>query len=445
MASFLTSVHSSKRYLLDQNGVPFLVNADTPWGLIGGNPGGATTAQGPTGWSQYFTDRASNGFNAALIDVGSGPDASSNQPFTTFPTLNSAYWANVDSMLATAISNGISVYLGIADAYWLSTLVGGLPTVAQMTTYGQSLATRWANKTTYPGLSWFFGNDYGGSGAGSGNGTNFDTLYEGLLTGFANAGDNRPVTIELGFDESLSTDTTTWAARVSDNSVYTYNPTYEACLRAYAFSAPAMPAVFTEGTYENATNGAHPANPLDLRKQICWPLTCGCCGSFYGNDNLWPFASGWQTQLDTTDVTQRKAINNAFAALAWWKLVPDTGNHLVTAGRGSQFAYAGHTQTANTADPTYGHYVTAGVAADGSLAVIYNPDTTLNSITISAAPLASNPTITAIDPTNGATSSLGWTTTPTKGINAGGDHDWLFVVNASATVSPGISAQRLAF
>ena len=45
--------------------------------------------------------------------------------------------------------------------------------------------------------------------------------------------------------------------------------------------------------------------------------------------------------------------------------------------------------------------------------------------------LGANPSITAVDPTDGARTSLGWTTTPTMGTNAGGDHDWLFIITAS--------------
>ena len=45
--------------------------------------------------------------------------------------------------------------------------------------------------------------------------------------------------------------------------------------------------------------------------------------------------------------------------------------------------------------------------------------------------LGANATITAVDPTNGARTNLGWTTTPTMGANAAGDHDWLFVITAS--------------
>ena len=424
---FVTSVHSSGRYLLDQVGQPILVNSDSAWGLIGSYPGAATTPQNATNQAHYFSDRATNGFNATLIDIGGGPDASGNQPFTTFPTLNSSYWAGVDAMIALAASHGMSLYLGVADAYFL---IGQSWTAAQMTTYGQALATRWANTATFPGIIWYFGNDYGGSGVGSGNATNMDAKYEGFITGLTNAGDTRPRTIELGYYESLSTDSATWATRVNSNNIYTYNVTYEACLRAYAFS-PAMPAMFAEGAYENATTG-HPDTALDLRKLICWPLTCGSCGSFYGNDSLWPFATGWQSQLDTAIVTQRKTINSVFAGIAWWKLVPDTGHLLVTSGRGTQYTTnPGGANTNQTNDTTYGHYVTSAYSADGKLAVIYNPDTSINTaMTISSSVLGTSPSITAIDPTNGATSSLGWTTTPTKGANAGGDHDWLFLITA---------------
>jgi hypothetical protein len=63
--------------------------------------------------------------------------------------------------------------------------------------------------------------------------------------------------------------------------------------------------------------------------------------------------------------------------------------------------------------------------------VIYNPDTAVNKITISSSPLGANPVITAVDPTNGARTRLGWTTTPAMGTNAGGDHDWLFIITAA--------------
>jgi hypothetical protein len=77
--------------------------------------------------------------------------------------------------------------------------------------------------------------------------------------------------------------------------------------------------------------------------------------------------------------------------------------------------------------------VTAAYSADGSLGVIYNPDTTRNQITISSSVFGAHPTITAVDPTNGARTNLGWTTTPSMGANAAGDHDWLFIITASPT------------
>jgi hypothetical protein len=189
-----------------------------------------------------------------------------------------------------------------------------------------------------------------------------------------------------------------------------------------------IPAFFFEGAYENATTGFFSA-PLDLRKQLAWSMTSGATGTFYGNDRLWMFPSGWQDQLDTADVAQRQALDAAFAGVNWWTLQPDTASQLVTAGRNAQDTTVSVSSTSPaTNDWTYGNYVTAAYSPDGTLAVIYNPDTTQNSITISSALLGANPTITRVDPTDGATTALGRTANPTGGTNAGGDHGWLFIV-----------------
>lgn len=428
---FATSVHSSGRYLLDQHGNPWLCNMDSFWALNGVDMPSQVTVQGASPFDQmgYLINRIEQNFNAVLFSVGtpSSQDSNGNTPFTTYPSLSNTYWSNVDSLLRMCAAYGVSCFLDVMDAYaWTNNGSSALGTAANATTYGQALATRWP-QSSFPGIVWCLGNDYGGSGVGSGNGVNIDTLYEGFITGLNNAGDTRPVTIELGYYQSLSTDSATWATRTNINWVYTYQPTYASCLRAYAYATKTLPALHGESAYENASTG-FPSTNLDLRKVLLWPLTSGCCGATYGNDTLWKLPSGWQSQVQTTITGQRSTLIALWNTLAWWKLVPDTGSALVTAGRNTAYTTVSTANTPVTNDSTYGHYVTAAAASDGSFGVIYNPNG--SALTLSSTPVGGgSPTITRVDPTNGGQTTLSWTTSLTSpGNNAGGDPDWLYIV-----------------
>jgi hypothetical protein len=427
---FATSVSASGTYLADQYGNPFLVNADSAWNLAWG--------LGPADQGAYLADRQAGGFNAVVTDLvgnssmygsGNGANYAGDLPFTDANfTPNPAYWQKIDQFFQLAGQYGITVFAIPIDAY--ATTGGNVfsaMTTAQASAFGAFLASRYP-QSRYPGIVWMLGNDYDGDGAGAGNVGGFVPQYQAFLTAIAAAGDTRPTMIEQGISESLSTDGHTVGQMVSLNAGYSYHPAYEVIMRGRA--AKNIPVLFFEGAYENATTG-FPSAPLDIRKQLAWSMTSGAAGTFYGNDSLWQFGPGWQNQLDTTDVAQRNALNAAFAAISWQNLVPDVNSQLVTSGRNSQYTAWTAGPTPYTNDATYGDYVTAAYTSDGTLGVIYNPDTTVNTITISSSVLGANPTITAVDPTDGARTTLGWTTTPAMGTNAGGGHDWLFIITAA--------------
>jgi hypothetical protein len=358
----------------------------------------------------------------------SGANYAGDLPFTGSNfTPNPTYWAKIDTFFQEAAQHGISVLAIPIDAYATSSVFANM-TNAQAQAFGTFLAQRYP-QSTYPGIVWMMGNDYGGDGVGCCGG-GFNTQYAALVQGLKSTGSTRPITIEQGFYESLSSDGPALGPLATLNADYNYHPTYSNAIRGYAKNAG--PVFFIEGAYENSTTG-FPFTPLDLRKEIGWTMASGETGNLYGNDALWWYASGWQNLMNSNYVTQRKAFMSAIAGVKWWMLAPDTGNHLVTAGRGTQGSNFGVNSTQpTTSDGTYGHYVTASYSADGSTALVYNPDSTLNSITLSASVLGTNPVITKVDPTNGATTNLGWTTTPAGGTNAGGDHDWLYIINATA-------------
>jgi hypothetical protein len=99
---------------------------------------------------------------------------------------------------------------------------------------------------------------------------------------------------------------------------------------------------------------------------VLWSLTSGAAGEFLGTDD-WDLHAGWEQRLSTRALTQVTRLRKLFSALRWWELVPDTGNRLVTAGRGTELA------TDEPHDVLENDYVTAARTPDGRLAVAYLP------------------------------------------------------------------------
>src|SRR5262249_49543393 len=112
-------VGPSGRYLVDQNGRPFLITGDSPQALIVNLSEADADA--------YFAHRQAGGFNVVWINLlcatytGGRPDASTYDgiiPFTTpgdISTPNESYFARVDDMLRLAAQHGLTVLLDPAE------------------------------------------------------------------------------------------------------------------------------------------------------------------------------------------------------------------------------------------------------------------------------------------------------------------------------------------
>lgn len=156
--------------------------------------------------TSYFQTRASEGYNAVLIDadveLGASPvgaptrgplDANGNAPFNAdLPGTNiydvssvpapgdttstaALYWQNLYNIVAAAGQNGIEVVLDVYDNYnpWFTH--GSSPnSLAQLTTYGQFLGKEFAN---LPNIIWMLGNDYTESSAGD---ADFNAVMQGI-------------------------------------------------------------------------------------------------------------------------------------------------------------------------------------------------------------------------------------------------------------------------
>lgn len=418
---FAAGVAQGGRHLVDQYGEPYLVRGDSPWSLLTD----LSTAEADA----YFANRAGHGYNAAIVSlIGSeangapaddGATYDGVRPFVGSDVLRweDAYWARAHETLRTAADYGITVFLYPIDGWAVGRAFN--PTSAeQCRSYGRMLADWTAD---LPNIAWIAGGDYFPMTNEPEQGSDVDHCISAMLSGLAEAGDDRLFSIHLGYDRSLSTENPFWAPRVDWNFVYTYYPTYQAVLEAYAWTPP-IPVILGEANYEGENNQPDTQETTDetLRRQVLWALTSGAAGDFSGSDD-WEFHPGWQSRLDTAAVGQIVRIRDLFAGLRWWELVPDVDDELVTGGRGRPV-------DARAMDVLDDDYVTAARTPDGTLAVVYLP--TARTIDLDLGRLAATVSATWVDLVSGdrrEVAPAGRMSTP--GPNAGGDGDWLLILS----------------
>ena len=368
-------------------------------------------------------------------------------------TLNNPFWTRVDYLFASAKNNGIACFLNLGMQYDFT----GAPNIwynlstTQANTFGQLIAARYP-QASYPNVFWFFGDD--GSGGQ-------DTYFTQMLSGLAAGGDTRPLVsteqlpetnCHVQFDTGAVYITGGFGmAKATYNWAYTYDSTYLGIEKSYTETGTTpLPVVYGDGIWygDEGTTGTH---NYVIRRVTWWALASGArglnntCGPSTGGD-VWQWQSNAVAQL-TTDpngpwITGH--IGNVityFTSLAnWYKLIPDTGNVLVTAGRG--------TKSTNDAPgfntPKYGdtdNYVCASRVSDGSLAVIYCGQSM--SITIDQTKMVAGYTATRIDPYSlAATALTPGSTYVTSGNNSAGNPDWVIILKAPAATaaSAGLAA-----
>jgi hypothetical protein len=418
---FATSVSPDRRYFLDQYGDPILLKGDAPWSLM--------TDLSPAQAQLYFSTREAQGFNAAIISLlgnpaNGGPYEDGRtydgvEPFVDGDVLrwNEPYWERVTSYLRTAADHGITVLLYPVDGWTIGRAF--VPeSIEQCGRFGRRVADRFAG---LPNIMWMTGGDYVPATENPADGSDVDRCWDAMMRGVREAGDGRPFSIQLNFDESISSDNPFWARHIDWNFVYTYHPTYSAVLEAYR-RTPTMPAVLGEANYEGENNQPESAPTTDetLRRQVVWSLTSGAAGEFMGSKD-WQFHPGWESRLSTTAVAQVGRLRELFASLRWWQLVPDTADELVTAGRGMPRAADA------PMDVLDDDYVTAARTPDGSQAVVYVP--TSRTISVNVGALAADAQSFWVDPTSGQRTQVPMSSTFTApGANAGGDGDWILLL-----------------
>jgi hypothetical protein len=418
-------VSADHRYLVDQNGAPYL--------LIGDSPQCLATNVSPANMEYFFADREQHGFNTVWVDILCGPYTGGRSNYSTYDgivpftvsgdlsTPNPAYFARIDTMVELAAAHGITLLLQPAETGSFRDLLRSNG-VAKDFAYGAYLGRRYRNA---PNIIWLSGNDYQ-----SDQWATYDPYATALASGLRSTDPKRLQTVELDSPVSLSTDNPKWTSLIDFNSAYTYSPTYAEVLKGYDHAAT-LPVILIEANYEGENNtGGSPASGDILRRQEYWAMLSGATGQLYGNHYTWGFQYGpWKDELDTIGATQVGIMVNFFTSLSWYNLVPDQTHTLVTSGFGTP---------RDTGLVSDSDYATAASTADGRLAIVYLP--TPRPITVNMGRFSGPVTARWFDPTNGHyiaaangpipnTATHEFTPMPDNGQ---GDGDWVLVLATGA-------------
>ncbi|HTS69775.1 MAG TPA: DUF4038 domain-containing protein [Terriglobia bacterium] len=433
-AAYPVKVSANGRYLVDRNGIPFLIVGDTPQGLMGR----LTEAQAES----YFANRQRHGFNSlGWIDVAcAGPDYPSNKdaatpdgirPFTGYLSggtdfahydlskPNEVYFTRLDHIVTLAAKHGLLVFIDpIETIGWLPTLRNNGLDASYA--YGQYLGRRYKG---FANVAWLNGNDFN-----TWKDPKDDALVLAVAKGIKAEDPAQVQTVELNVHTSSSLDDPAWAPLIALNSTYTYSPTYIQMLHSYN-QKPVIPDYLVEAHYDWEEVGKPPdfGTPSVLRREEYWTMLSGGTGQFYGNKYTWSFAPGWESHIDTVGVSQLTIWKDFFSSLPWQDLVPDQDHAVVTAGLGTY----GTLQTR----VSQSDYCTAAKTPDGSFVVVYLP--TARTITVNLAGLKAPARARWFDPTNGDYIAIPGGPAPNTGAlqftppgeNHEGADDWVLLLD----------------
>lgn len=384
MASYPLSISPDRRHLLTAGGQPYLLNGDAAWSLV------ASLSRDEV--VQYLNQRVSLGFNAivvSLIERLFAPDPPRTvdgvEPFLVpddLATPNDEYFDHAVWVVERAAEAGILVlltpaYLGYIDPHfpgfggqaegWYDAVVSS--GVEKCAAYGRYVGERFAHLDN---VLWVLCGDRDPVGVVE----HTRAMARALLDA---RGDRlclahcHPDHEALDFFDEERDD---W---LTLNMTYSYEVVQRALLTHYVRAQ--RPNLLFESTYENE----HNASAQQIRRQAYWALTCGAFGHCLGTYPRWLFAEGWQETLSGPGSVQMGHFASFFGSLEWWRLKPDLERRFVVEGLGEHRGL---------------NYASAALADDGSLAVVYVPDS--RPVRLDPALLAGDAArITRFDPVDG--------------------------------------------
>jgi hypothetical protein len=395
-------ISASKRYLVDQQNIPFLLQGDAPWSLI--------TGLTETEAELYLENRRLKGFNTLMVNLiehkFKGPlNRDSEGPFTTpadFSTPNKRYFAHADWVIKKAAGKGIQIllapcYLGYKDTDegWYEEILANGP--AKCRDYGRYLGKRYKD---FDNILWLMGGDRTPGKA-------LEEVRE-IARGIREF-DSRHLFSAHCAPEQSAVDGFPQENWLNVNCTYTYEIVHKKLMADYN-RAPVMPFFLIESTYE----GEHNSSPVQIRRQAYWAILCGATGQIMGNRPIWLFDPGWQAAMDAPGAIGMAHLKALFMSRSWHELVPDQNHKVVTSGLG-EF---------NGLD-----YVAAARSADGSHVMAYLP--TGHAVTVDMTKISgSQARAWWYDPQTGKAKEAGqFATTGVKEFIAPDSNNWVLVLD----------------
>lgn len=424
-STFPLTVSGNGRYVQTASAVPWLVHFEAGWFIQKLSPANATS---------YLDDCAAKGINGirvmAAMNFGGGPVANVNghhafstpADFTT--SFVTAYWDHLASIVSAALARGIVASLvplyfgfgGDGSQGWWPTVSSKSAVQAQ--TYGAAVATRFA---AYKNVIWEGLGDYIPAE---------NTRSSALIAGLRSVSPARLCTgepVRGGSSADLQPTGGNWDL----NFAYPFQAAQVETLAAYA--ANVGPVFVGEPYYEWRTSPT--ITVRQARASMWFASTSGGHAYCYGNERIWDFDSDlspdgtgqspYTASFNDPGRLHYKAHGDFLRSIAWWRLVPDTGTTLVTAGRGTSSSES---------------YVTvAKSSGPQTLALLYVPNG--GAITVALSGFSGPVTVEYVDPTTGARSaaagspfaasgSQSFTASTAKGNNAAGDPDWALMLTS---------------
>jgi hypothetical protein len=393
-----------------------LVHGEAAWSLIGELTREEVTI--------YLDDCVARKFNSLIVTSPEGVftsnppyNAYGNAPFTTpgkFSTPNEAYFQHADWVIQEAAARGIQIalapaYLGQNGEGWLAQ-VKNSNTEQQMRDYGVWVGNRYKNT---PNLMFHWGNDVLAPDFAQVSGK-IRAMAEGLRSV-----DSAHLTTYHSSSEQATYEVwnVSYESWLDFNNVYSYQPIWVSAEADYAFS-PTRPFVLFESKYENeyGTTGQQ------QRVQAYQALLSGAAGQFYGNSPIWHMGArggNWQAALSNPGRLDMTHVRALFESRAWYRLVPDIAQTVLTAGL-------------STGDDR----ATAALTDDGATLIVYAPSRRTLRVNLdrlsgsNATAWWFNPRDGSVDAGTSLASSGLWDFTPPT------NDDWVLVIDDAARMLP---------
>jgi hypothetical protein len=422
-AVFPLKISSNKRHFVDQNNLPFLYHADTPWLIFYK----LTKAEA----EQYLEDRRQKRFTVVQVhilpDTKDRKTREGHSPFNSgsdFSTPNENFFNHVDWVINKAAEKGLAV--AIAPA-WLSCCGTGWK--AEMNSnganksreFGRYLGKRYGKFNNV--IMWIQGGDRNPE-------DNLDEI-RAMVSGIKEFAPHQLHTAHASTPNS-TLDIYRNEAWIDVNATYTYYPehpygpfhVYHKSLIDYKRS-PVMPFFLSESIYEGQGLGTY-----GVRRVAYWSILSGSAGHAYGS-RAWNFEGDWRSNMNLPGSSDMKHLYEVMSPRPWYKLIPDENHTVVVNGYG----------TYNRGGRGGDDYVTTASSADGTLAISYIPSTGTHSrtLTVDLSQFSGSVLAQWFNPNNGSYTKIGtypnsgrrdFTSPGNNGDNA---NDWVLILETAQT------------